>query len=238
MPSVLGNLRWWIAHLLVVCLAVAFGTLGFWQLGRWQERKLENLVFTARLTAEPEPLEQLLAAVGSDTASLEFSRATARGEFQPASEVLVRSQVNEGVAGFHVITPLVLPTGEAVMVNRGWVPLEMDSVPSLATAPEGEVEVSGWLRLSEERATPGGTPDEGRTVTRVDVPALAPGLPWRLVPLYLVQEGVDGTLPVLIPEPALDDEGPHLAYAIQWFAFAAIGVVGYVFLLRRAIKGR
>lgn len=236
MPSVLASLRWWVAHLLVLCLAVAFVTLGFWQLGRWQDRKLENLIFTARLTAEPEPLEQLIAAVGSDTASLEFSRATVRGEFQPASEVLVRSQVNDGVAGFHVITPLVLPTGKAVMVNRGWVPLEMDSVPSLAMAPDGEVEVSGWLRLSEERTTPGGTPDESRTVTRVDVPALSADLPWTVVPLYLVQEGVDRTLPVPIPEPALDDEGPHLAYAIQWFAFAAIGVVGYVFLLRRAIK--
>lgn len=236
MPSVLASLRWWVAHLLVLCLAVAFVTLGFWQLGRWQDRKLENLILTARLTAEPEPLEQLIAAVGSDTASLEFSRATVRGEFQPASEVLVRSQVNDGVAGFHVITPLVLPTGKAVMVNRGWVPLEMDSVPSLAMAPNGEVEVSGWLRLSEERTTPGGTPDESRTVTRVDVPALSADLPWTVVPLYLVQEGVDGTLPVPIPEPALDDEGPHLAYAIQWFAFAAIGVVGYVFLLRRAIK--
>ena len=35
-----------------------------------------------------------------------------------------------------------------------------------------------------------------------------------------------------VPVPALDD-GPHLGYAIQWFAFAIIAVVGSMFLYRR-----
>ena len=29
------------------------------------------------------------------------------------------------------------------------------------------------------------------------------------------------------------DEGPHLSYAVQWFIFATIGVVGYPLILRR-----
>ncbi len=238
MRSVLGSLRWWLAHLLVVCLAGAFLTLGSWQLGRWEDRKLDNLVLTARLGADPEPLEELLAAAGTDPSSLEYRRATVRGEFQPASEVLVRSQVNNGVAGFHVVTPLVMASGEAVLVNRGWVPLEMDTVPNPATPPIGEVEIGGWLRQSEERTAQGGTPDENRTVTRVDISVIASGLSWATVPLYLVQEAPLDSRALPISEPDLDDEGPHLAYAIQWFAFAAIGVVGYLFLLRRAVKRR
>jgi surfeit locus 1 family protein len=38
-------------------------------------------------------------------------------------------------------------------------------------------------------------------------------------------EAIDRTRPVRIPLPSLD-EGPHRSYAVQWFAFAAIAIVG------------
>ena len=37
------------------------------------------------------------------------------------------------------------------------------------------------------------------------------------------------------PPPELTD-GPHLDYALQWFAFATIAVVGYAVLLRREVR--
>jgi cytochrome oxidase assembly protein ShyY1 len=41
-----------------------------------------------------------------------------------------------------------------------------------------------------------------------------------------------------IPAPLPDtSEGPHLSYAIQWFTFAAIALVGYGLLVRRARRG-
>ena len=36
-----------------------------------------------------------------------------------------------------------------------------------------------------------------------------------------------------LPEPTL---GPHLAYAVQWFIFTTIAVVGYALLLRRVAR--
>ena len=36
--------------------------------------------------------------------------------------------------------------------------------------------------------------------------------------------------------PALDD-GPHLSYAIQWFGFALIGVIGACVVAFRARRG-
>ena len=229
--------RWWAAHLLVVSLVLAFVNLGFWQLGRWEERKLENQVLAARLASEPLPLVQLIESTGPDFPSLDHRRAEVAGEFQPEHELLVRSQVQDGVAGFHVVTPLLLAEGNAILVNRGWVPLAMDMVPSPATPPQGVVSVTGWLRLGEGRATPGAIPDDARTVTRIEVAVIEEELPWSLVPLYLIAEGgAPDRLPTPIAQPAVDDEGPHLAYAVQWFAFTLIGVVGYFFLLRRAIK--
>jgi cytochrome oxidase assembly protein ShyY1 len=52
-----------------------------------------------------------------------------------------------------------------------------------------------------------------------------------------VATGEEGSeLPVPVDPPDFTNEGPHLAYAIQWFGFAAVTLVGFYFLIRR--KGR
>jgi surfeit locus 1 family protein len=225
----------------VVALAILFINLGFWQLNRLEERRLENAVGESRFAEEPQDLTALLEGAGGDTGSLEFRRATVTGEYQPADEVLIRSQVYQAVSGFHVITPLVGEDGTAVLVNRGWVPLDADEVPVTAAAPpEGEVTVTGWIRPAQTRGALGPTdPEEGRLVTmnRVDIERIQQQVPYPLEPVYLsALEGTEGELPVPASGPTFEDEGPHLGYAIQWFSFALIGVVGYFFLLRRAAR--
>lgn len=239
MPSVLRGARWWVAHLLVITLAVLFVNLGFWQLRRLEERRLQNTVWQTRMADVPLPIGELLAGAGSDLDSLEYRPAIARGTYAPEREVLVRSQVMEGTAGFHVITPLVLQDGSAVLVNRGWVPLEMDSVPVPAMPPVGEVEVTGWIRPSQPRQGMGPIEPSTGTLTqvaRVDIDRLQQQMSWPLAPVYLVADNNAGALPAEVAAPDLTDQGPHLGYAIQWFAFALIGVVGYLFLLRRAVS--
>ena len=54
-----------------------------------------------------------------------------------------------------------------------------------------------------------------------------------LSPMYLVaQDSAGANAPIRLPPPRLDD-GPHLSYAIQWFAFAAIALAGAVVVARR-----
>ena len=230
-----------VAHVIVMALAILFINLGFWQLRRLEERRLENTVGESRLDADPAELGLLLEASGDDVDSLEFRRATATGVFQPDDEVLIRSQVHQGVAGFHVITPLLGEGGDAVLVNRGWVPLDADQVPvEAAPPPDGTVTVTGWVRPSQTRGALGPSdPDEGRLVTmsRVDIDRIQEQVPFQLDLVYLsMLDDLEGDLPIAAPAPLFDDEGPHLAYAIQWFSFALIGLVGYFFLLRRAAR--
>jgi surfeit locus 1 family protein len=230
-----------VAHVIVVALAILFINLGFWQLRRLEERRLENTVGESRLDADPVELDLLLEASGDDIDSLEFRRATATGVFQPDDEALVRSQVHQGVAGFHVITPLLGEGGNAVLVNRGWVPLDADEVPvEAAPPPDGTVTVTGWVRPSQTRGALGPSdPDDGRLVTmsRVDIDRIQEQVPYELDPVYLsMLDDLEGDLPIAAEAPSFDDEGPHLAYAIQWFSFALIGLVGYFFLLRRAAR--
>ena len=227
--------------MVVVALAILFISLGFWQLRRLDERQLQNTVGESRFEDEPVDLGLLLDASGEEQDTLEFRRATATGEFQPDDEVLIRSQVHQGVAGFHVITPLLGEGGTAVLVNRGWVPLDADQVPvAAAPPPEGTVTVTGWVRPTQARGALGPSdPEEGRLVTmsRVDIDRIQQQVPYELEPVYLsLLDDLEGDLPVVAQPPSFADEGPHLAYAIQWFSFALIGLVGYFFLIRRAAR--
>ncbi len=233
--------RWLLAHVVVLIVAVVFVNLGFWQLRRLEERRLDNAVGESRFETDPVDLVTVIGAAGEDVESLEYRRATATGVFQPEDEVLIRSQVHQGAAGFHVITPLLKEDGSAVLVDRGWIPLVVDQVPvTEAPPPEGTVTVEGWVRPSQTRGSLGPTdPAEGRLVTmsRVDIDRIQHQIPYQLDPVYLsLLEGDGAELPIPAAAPTFDDEGSHLAYAIQWFSFALIGLVGYFFLIRRTAR--
>ncbi len=227
----------------VLVIAVVFINLGFWQLERLQERQLENSIADSRYSAEPEELETLVNAVGGDIESLRYRRATVTGRYDTAYEVLTRNQVYQEQAGFHIVDPLLTADGGAVLVNRGWIPLSMDNPPIVQAAPpDGTVTLIGWLSPTQTRPALGPTdPPEGDldVLNRIDIGRIEAQTPYELDPVYLVLEGEQGsTLPVPLPPPSFDDEGSHLAYAIQWFGFTIIGVVGYGFLIRKSLSKR
>lgn len=233
--------KWIAGHILVLALVILFVNLGFWQLNRLEERQLEDTVGEARFTADVVPLKELLTTSGDDTDSLLYRRTEAGGIFRSEDEVLIRSQVYQGQAGFHVITPLMIGAGEAVLVNRGWVPLILDTVPvEQAAPPTGVTGVTGWISLTAEKGALGpADPDSGNltALNRIDIDRIAQQLSYPLAPV-VVNADEDGpeSIPIAIDAPSFDDEGPHLAYAIQWFGFALIAAIGYFFLARRVVR--
>jgi surfeit locus 1 family protein len=225
-----------IAAVVVVGLALLFIRLGIWQLDRLEQRQAENAVATERLENEAVDLRVALDNSSGDLSELVFRRVVLTGEFDPTEEVLIRSQVELGTAGFHVITPLVLEDGSAVLVNRGWVPLDMDSPPVPATPEAGVQQLDGWVNLTQTRPPLSAQEPEGEldVLNRVDIDRIAEQVPYELAPVYVVAMGEGSqSLPAVVDPPDLTDEGPHLAYAIQWFGFAAIGLIGFYFLIRR-----
>ena len=230
--------RWLFGHALVVAICVLFVNLGFWQVRRLEERRLENAVVSSRLAGTPIRIEELITGAGPDIDSLEFRNAVATGVFDTTEEVLVRSQVHAGTAGWHVITPLVLSNGRAVLVNRGWVPLEMDAVPVPVAPPAGRVTITGWVNLTQERRAAGAVEPQGRLtrIARIDIDRLDDQMPAALLPVYVVADEGGQPLPIPVARPDVADEGPHLLYAIEWFSFTLIGLVGYFFLVRRATR--
>jgi surfeit locus 1 family protein len=225
-----------VATVVVVLLAGLFVGLGLWQLDRLQQRQAENAVGLARSTADPIDLEEMLRTSQDDLDSLEYRAVVVTGEYDPDEEILIRSQIALGQAGFHVITPLVTGEGQAVLVNRGWVPLGMDEPPVGASPAPGAQEVTGFVRLSATRPPLGAEEPEGHlgVMNRVDIERVGEQVPYSLAPVYVVAVGeTEEQLPIPVDPPDFTDQGPHLAYAIQWFAFAVIGLVGFWSLLRR-----
>jgi surfeit locus 1 family protein len=231
----------WLAGLgLVVLVAVTFTRLGVWQLHRLDERRAYEALVASRLAAAPVPLEDVLAG-GGDADAMRYRRVTASGTYDTAHEVILYGRTQGDQSGNHVLTPLILDDGSAVAVDRGWVPFEDDSPPLAdAAPPDGTVRVTGVLLPPEvETAPPSPAPSPTTTFAKVDLGALAAQVPYRLAPAYLLmgsQQPAPAALPLVAPLPDAADAPPHLSYAIQWFSFATIAVVGFVVLVRREYR--
>jgi cytochrome oxidase assembly protein ShyY1 len=117
MLQTLRQPKWIAATIIVIALAALFVTLGMWQLDRLEQRQALNEVGEERMDQEAIHLQLALEEAGGDIESLQYRNVYLTGVFDPGEEVLIRSQVELGQAGFHVITPLVTDEGWAVLVN-------------------------------------------------------------------------------------------------------------------------
>jgi surfeit locus 1 family protein len=230
----LGRPKWIAFTLGVLALVVVMVNLGLWQLRRLDERQERNATVRERATQAAVPIEQ---ADGG-----EWQRVQATGSYDVRGQVLVRNRSLHGSPGYHVLTPLVLASGDGLVVNRGFIPLETSGDgPAVPEPPSGSVTVDGRVRESQTRGRFGPRdPAEGTltAMARADIARLQLQTSYPLLPFYVEVESStpdDPGGPTPIPLPDLDD-GPHLSYAIQWFTFAALAVVGWVVIVRKSAR--
>jgi surfeit locus 1 family protein len=227
---------------LVVALVLAaiFVRLGIWQLARLDERRARNRPIAERLAIPPAPLVEVLR----DSSMARFRHVIVTGTFDYAHELVIGPRSHEGSPGVYLLTPLRTAkaggeTDTAILVNRGWVyaPDAM-TVDQAKWRESDSATVAGYLDEYTSHADVGGptvvaTRASG-VIRRMDHDSIAARLPYPLAPLYLVQLAGAPNIgtqsagtPVRLDPPSLD-EGPHRGYAMQWFAFAAIAVIGSV----------
>lgn len=243
MPRFLLSPRWLAGHTLVVVVVGTCIGLGLWQLDRLEQRRTFNETVTAGLEQPEAPLGEVVPPGASvDPAAVAYRRVEAEGTYDPERELLLYGRSLDGAPGHHLLTPLVTADGSAVLVDRGWVPFELDRPPiAEAEPPTGPVRVRGVLVPPEEGAEEPGPEADPRIVRRADVQAIAGRLPYAVAPAYLLLQEQDPAQGASLPRPAPLPEltkGPHLSYAVQWFTFGTIGLIGYVVLLRRELRER
>jgi len=196
--------------------------LGIWQLDRLGQRRAWNDAVAARVAAPPLILASGLVSVPAE--SLVHRRVEARGVFAFGDQRTEPNRSLRGLPGVYVVTPLRFADGTGVLVQRGFAaaPDGMTVDPARLVEPESTV-VEGVLVSAT-----------GRLAVRPE--SVAVGYP--LLPLVVRRTAPAAGMPrdlAVVGLPPLD-AGPHLSYAVQWFAFALIGLVGGVLLARRTVR--
>jgi len=241
--------RWLLASVLVLAAAAVMIRLGIWQLDRMEWRQTFNDRVREQMNTALLELDE--SNLDSDLYEMEYRQVSVTGTYLPDDEIVLRNQVWASEfgseLGMALFTPLLIEgTNTAILIERGWIPQEDANREDRAIYREyGIVTVTGRLRRAETdfnindwlNPDPTPAPDQGRldiwNNINLDRIAAQMETPLLLVYLHRSTESFQSSPPYTsLVSPDLS-EGPHLGYAIQWFIFASILVVGYPFYVRR-----
>ena len=227
---VVTSRRWLTALAIAAIFALACVFLGRWQWHRHEDKAARAQRIESHYSASPVPLFKVMPRPDANLPrAQEWTLVTATGRYAAQHVMLVRNRPNNGVFGYEVVVPLELTDGTSLLVDRGWIPNGPTAAqPSRTPAtPAGDITVTGWLRPGE--------PSLGRQMTNGQLASvnLAEARARTGTPLYgayLIRRSEAGPPGAHIEHPqplARPDtgQGPHLAYALQWWLAAPVGFV-------------
>lgn len=217
--------------LLALALFVGLAGMGQWQWQRSQEKAVVAALFAAQEGAQA-PFEP-----GTDYPP--FARISVSGDYLAERQILVDNIVQNGLAGYYVITPLAVPGEDRLLlVNRGWVEHRADrELPDVGieqpavtiTGRTGQLPNPG-IRLDGAAVATGPWPRVAVFPTTVD---LAAALRQDVFPFVLLLDtpAADGFAREWTPGGMTAER--HLAYAVQWWALALAFAVIFVLINRK-----
>ena len=251
--------------------AVAFAA-GQWQSGRAAEKDVSEALRAAALDAPAVslPADVLAAnllpanvlsakATSVDPVTLDGRRVALRGRYLNDQTLYLDNQVQNRIAGYHVLTPFQTAAGFTILVNRGWVRpgVSREKLPVIP-AVTGVVNIEGRIALPPKHIY------EIKPETHAPAPGIASGAAnaagstaaplqantarvWQnlLIPAIAQQASLD--LPPYVLRQTTDTadgltrawDAPtaqtgmtaakHRGYAFQWYALAALTAFLFLF---------
>jgi surfeit locus 1 family protein len=228
--------------LLTFAAAAVCVRLGIWQLDRLGERRAQNAIVTQRGAAAPLGIAELQ---GQDTSVTHWRRVRVEAVADYEQEVVHATRTQNGSPGVHLLTPVRPLDGSwgdtTVLVLRGYLYSADGRTVDLLKAREADTLRLDALLTSFPlkrggQATMKSSPRALRLLDRDTIGTLV-GRP--VAPFILLALGdtimQDITRPTRVPPPAVTD-GPHLSYALQWFSFATVFVIGFGVVARGSRK--
>lgn len=229
--SRLFSAQWWLILLLTLAFIAVTAKLGFWQLGRAQLREQidaeqqESATFTP-LTADA------LRALPPDAKPL-YRRVALEGHWLESWTVFLNRPQN-GRPGFWVMTPLELPNGLVVLVQRGWAqrdPVDPNKAPELKPRPASEPVRGQWIEPPSnlmELAQPEAEPTQYARVRQNLVLEDYQRQTGLRIAAVVRQEG-DSSDGLVRDWPSIASKAPmNRGYAFQWFALSAVGALYFI----------
>ena len=230
----------WLGYFL---LAVIFATgcvfLGRWQMDRRAEALAEIQRVTSNYSATPISFSEAKDQFLRLDPAREWTQVELRGSYDTAGQRIVRNRPLNGQPGYEVVVPFKLVSGETVVIDRGWLPIGNNSPgrpDSIPAPPSGEV--TAVVRLKHgEPALDRGAP-EGQLAS-IDLAAYSGELGYPLLTGAYGQLASEtppaSEMPRPFPMPSLE-EGTHLSYSLQWFAFGVLMFVGFGYAARQQAR--
>lgn len=228
---------------MLACVAL-FASLAVWQYHRAQERAARLADYAAARRGPPRKLTG-----DANVAALpRYAHVAALGYYRGNRQVILieRPRPHGQGIGAEVLTPLSLPDGRLLLVNRGWVRADAEGRTAVNLAPPpGTVRVSGHLadlahaglQLNGNGGKPGHWPKRLLYPNWSDLDALyGPGLVHRV--LWLSPQAPGGYDRDWEFRPA---RGPdeNYGYMAQWVGLAAtVFIVWLVLTVRATRRGR
>jgi len=224
--------RWIGFAIFVIVLAAGCSRLGLWQWHRHEDRLAENKVIAKHFKADPIDLDSVLTVGKPQTDAQQWTRIRATGTYDLDKQVTVRFTTRDAAPGADVVTPLVLESGDAILVDRGWIATDNNSAKpdKVPAPPTGTVTIVGWLRANNGDRQPPNIPANGQ-VRAISSHGMASYVPYKLYDGYLnLRSETPPPAEKLAAEPKPElGQGPHFYYALQWWFFAALATFGWFY---------
>lgn len=226
----------------VVCIGfvVLFAFLGRWQAQRADYKQGLQDQYSAALQADSLTSVEAVVGLGRDVHGFPLR---VQGALLPTPAILLDNRIQNRVAGYHVLSVLMLPEGaqgenSAVLINRGWLAGHLDrSLPVVPTTVDGDVSLQGrvyfpsekqWLLKADDLEVEGGL----LRVQTLDLASIGHALGVELAPFVLrvdVGQVVEADL-LQLPRQwqfVVMSAAKSRAYSVQWFAMALVLLILY-----------
>jgi surfeit locus 1 family protein len=219
-----------VATLLVMLLCVK---LGLWQYNKAAAKQALQTQLSAR---QMEPSVALPDKI-SDLEKWRFKRVKFAGIYDTHYQILLDNQVENTVAGYHVLTPMqVAGSSFYVLIDRGWITGANSRALPVFTTPQGQQEIEGDISLPAAKfftleAAPVADGKWQQVWQNVDMKRYSKLVPVALQPFIvrLDPKNEAGGFVRNWPPPG-ENVSMHLGYAYQWFGFALTLLVIYIVL--------
>jgi cytochrome oxidase assembly protein ShyY1 len=230
----------WLGYLLLAAIfASACVFLGRWQMDRRAETLAEINRVVTNYSAAPIPFADAREQFNTLDPAMEWTQVELKGTYLVDGQRVVRNRPLNGQPGYEVVVPFRLASGETVVVDRGWLPIgnknpgAPDSVPE---PPAGDVTAVVRLKHPEPELQRGAP--EGQLAS-IDLAAYSAQLGYPLLTGAYGQLASEtppaAEMPFPFPKPSTE-EGTHLSYSLQWFAFGVLMFVGFGYAARQQAR--
>lgn len=204
-------------YLLALTLLASLGT---WQL----QRGLDKAALLKKLQTANATGAMVINSAPADWHTLDMQPAKLKGRWLTKDNILLANRFYQHNPGYDVLTPFELTTGETIMVNRGWIGLDLK--PNFRFEASPATEISGTLYRPRKPFTLGPAASNEQEVPLkiqyYDPRTIERKLQRRIAPILLIL--AKGQLHGLQYnwQPVVMTPARHYGYAAQWFAFAAV----------------